>query len=202
MQTNLLLEIDPPVRRHWSPSLPESVNDVAASLIALLKSARNSFDKDKEGAKSSLAEACSLLQIAIERDASERLVTSGGLASWQIKRLNGYLEEHIDQSIRVEDLSKVVGLSCNYFSRAFKRSFGQTPHDYITRRRVELASHILLTTDRALTDVALACGFSDQAHLCRQFRQHFGVTPGTWRRERRDRCRPIAQAAGLAFAEA
>lgn len=166
--------------------LPDAVRDVAPSLVALLKAASLAVDQDSAAAKSSLARACSLLEVALERGKAVG-ASSGGLASWQTKRLNRYIDEHIDKSILVDDLSSLIGLSCNYFNRAFKRSFGETPHSHITRRRVELASRLLLTTDDALTDVALACGFSDQAHLCRLFRQHFDTTPSTWRRERRQR---------------
>ena len=185
----MLPKMSSKMRPQAPASLPEAVNDVAPSLIALLKAARGAVDKDTEVAKSSLAQACSLLQIAMERDASEPDSVTGGLASWQIKRLNRHLDEHIDQPIRVQDLGRLIGLSSNYLNRAFKRSFGETPHSHITRRRVERAAHLLLTSDIALAEIALACGFSDQAHLCRLFRQHFGATPAMWRRERRGRPR-------------
>lgn len=169
----------------------DALKDVAPSLFDLLKAASLAVDTDSAAAKSSLARACALLEVALERG---KVVgaSSGGLASWQMMRLNRYIDAHIDRSILVDDLSSLVGLSCNYFNRAFKRTFGETPHSHVTRRRVELASRLLLTTDDALSDVALACGFSDQAHLCRLFRQHFDTTPSAWRRERRQRTQESA----------
>jgi AraC-like DNA-binding protein len=53
------------------------------------------------------------------------------------------------------------------------------------RRRVELAARYMLTTDAALSDIALRCGFADQAHLCKNYRQAVGQTPAAWRRVQR-----------------
>ncbi|MFY8105456.1 MAG: helix-turn-helix transcriptional regulator, partial [Elstera sp.] len=84
--------------------------------------------------------------------------------------------------IRVCDLAKLCRLSTNYFCQAFRNTFGRSPHAYLIWRRLERVQQILRTTDRSLSDVALECGFSDQPHLTRLFRQNFGVTPGEWRR--------------------
>ena len=56
-------------------------------------------------------------------------------------------------------------------SRSFKRTFGESPHAFLVRRRVELAAQYMLTTDAPLSDIALRCGFADQPHLCKHFRQ-------------------------------
>jgi AraC-like DNA-binding protein len=82
----------------------------------------------------------------------------------------------------VDTLAKLVSLSPSYFCRAFKESFGETPHAFVIRRRVERARTLMLTTSESLSQIALACGLVDQAHLCRCFRQVTGMTPGAWRR--------------------
>ncbi|WP_370649792.1 helix-turn-helix domain-containing protein [Neorhizobium galegae] len=73
-------------------------------------------------------------------------------------------------------------LSVSHFSRAFKISFGDTPYNYILWRRIELAQRMIAQTDEPLSQVALACGFADQAHLCNVFRKFLGCTPMEWRR--------------------
>jgi AraC family transcriptional regulator len=113
---------------------------------------------------------------------------SGGLAHWRIHRLQTFVEEHLSQSIRLADLSGVVGLSVPHFSRAFRQSFGQPPHLYVIQRRLERARHLMLTSDIALSELAVVCGFNDQAHFCRLFRR-CGRTPGAWRREWRNAVR-------------
>jgi AraC family transcriptional regulator len=110
-------------------------------------------------------------------------VRLGGLAPWRIRRLKAFVEAHLSQPIRVADLSGAVGLSATHFSRAFVRSFGEPPHAYLIRRRIDRARHLMLTSDISLSDLAAACGFSDQAHFCRLFRRHTGRTPAAWRRD-------------------
>ena len=162
-------------------------SDWVASLVKLLQAASKEVDSDREAAKALIAEASSLLRVQIERSADVSPgMTSGGLTRWQIHRVMGFVDDHLDEQIRVEDLSQVVRLSPTYFSRAFKRSFKETPHAYVVRRRLEHARHLILTSDIALSEVARACGFGAHAHLCRLFRQRVGASPAAWRRERRD----------------
>jgi len=115
-------------------------------------------------------------------------VRLGGLAPWRIHRLQAFVEEHLSLSIRLADLSGVVGLSVPHLSRAFRTSFGQPPHLYVIQRRLERACHLMLTSDIALSEPAVVCGFSDQAHFCRLFRR-FGRTRVAWRREWREAVR-------------
>jgi len=113
-------------------------------------------------------------------------VRPGGLALWRIRRLKAFVEEHLSQSIRLVDLSDVVGLSVPHFSRAFGQSFDDSPHVYLIQRRLHRARHLMLTSDLKLSEVAVACGFSDQAHFCNLFRRDTGQTPAAWRHERRE----------------
>ena len=82
------------------------------------------------------------------------------------------------------DLAALVRLSRFHFSRAFKDTFGDTPHRYVLRRRIEHAQGLMLTTKTTLAEIALECGLVDQAHLGRSFRRIVGETPAAWRRAR------------------
>jgi AraC family transcriptional regulator len=106
----------------------------------------------------------------------------GGLAPWQKRKIQAYVEDRLEGSILVGDLAKVVSLSISYFSRSFKQSFGEAPHTYIVKTRIERAKTMMTTTRESLSQIALACGLLDQAHLCKCFRQVTGTTPGAWRR--------------------
>lgn len=106
------------------------------------------------------------------------------LAPWKIRRLRAFVEEHLSDPIRIPDLSDLVGLSVPHFSRAFRQSFDEPPHAYVTQRRLDRARSLMLTSDLALIEVAVSCGFSDQAHFCKVFRRETGRTPAAWRRER------------------
>ncbi|MBI1682773.1 helix-turn-helix domain-containing protein [Caulobacter hibisci] len=109
----------------------------------------------------------------------------GGLAGWQIRAVAAHVEARLDDSLHVETLAALVGLSASYFCRAFKVSTDETPHVYIMRCRLEHAQALMLETDDSLAHIAAVCGLADQAHLTRLFRRHTGQTPNVWRRENR-----------------
>ena len=96
-----------------------------------------------------------------------------------------YIDSHITEPVHIADLCALVQRSEAHFSRSFKRTFGQPPHAFLVRRRVEFAAGYMLNTDASLSDIALRCGFTDQAHLCKHFRQATGHTPAGWRRAHR-----------------
>jgi AraC-like DNA-binding protein len=108
--------------------------------------------------------------------------SAGGLAPWQVNRLKAYIAEQISAPISLEELAQLVKLSTSYFSTAFKVSFGISPHSYIIAQRVEFAKHRMSSSDASLSEIALDCGLSDQAHLSRVFRRSTGTTPSAWRR--------------------
>jgi len=105
----------------------------------------------------------------------------GGLPPSVLRRVREYIEAHLENNVSLEVLAGIAGLSLSYFSRAFKQSEGVAPHDYLMRRRVHRALELLAGTDLPLSAIACASGFSDQSHLARRFRQHFGITPSRYR---------------------
>ena len=77
-------------------------------------------------------------------------------------------------------MAELVGLSTSYFNRAFKSSFGRSPHSYLMSRRLERAQELLLATHDSISQIALACGFSAQSHFTRVFRLIAGEPPKRW----------------------
>jgi AraC-like DNA-binding protein len=106
------------------------------------------------------------------------------LAAWQILRVRAYIDGNLHRTIHIRDLSAVARRSPAHFSRKFKLAVGESPHAYVVKRRLEKACHLMITGAASLSEIALSVGFSDQAHLCRLFRQTFGQSPANWRRER------------------
>jgi AraC-like DNA-binding protein len=109
---------------------------------------------------------------------------TGGLAGWQVSRVRAFIDDHLNDPIKVNELSDIARLSAAYFSRAFKKSFGSAPHAYLIQRRLDHARRLMLTTDSRLSEIALTCGFTDQAHLCKLFRRSTGESPAVWRNKR------------------
>jgi AraC family transcriptional regulator len=102
--------------------------------------------------------------------------------------VRAYIESHITGPLLVADLCALIQLSEAHFSRAFKRTFGKSPHAFLMSRRVELAAQYMLQTEASLSDIALRCGYADQPHLSKQFRQTTGYTPAAWRRAHSGEC--------------
>jgi len=106
----------------------------------------------------------------------------GGLAAWQQKRLIEYIDAHLGEEISLKGLANIAALSPYHFARAFKRSFGASPHHYLNGRRIELAKALLENPARSVTEVALAVGFADPVSFTAAFHRLVGTTPTKYRR--------------------
>jgi AraC-like DNA-binding protein len=106
----------------------------------------------------------------------------GGLAPWQVRRAKEILCANLDGRVPLQEVARECRLSVSHFSRAFRRSMGAAPHNWLLTCRVEVAKEKLRDHRLTLSDVALACGFADQSHLTRVFTRMVGISPGAWRR--------------------
>ena len=150
-----------------------------ANAVRMLDDVRLAVEMNPENAR---AAALRLVEFLAEPAAAELGDIRGGLAPWQKRKVDRYLREHLDQPLRLDGLADQANLSVSHFCRAFAKTFGDTPHTYIIRLRLELAQKMMLTTRDPLSQIALACGLADQAHLSKLFRRWVGATPSAWRR--------------------
>jgi AraC family transcriptional regulator len=155
-------------------------------VMRLLEAAVGQLHDVKHPAQGTLLEAASLLRQQIHPPPARDVPDRGRwLLAWQAHKVRDYIDSHITGPILVADLCALIQRSEAHFSRSFKGAFGESPHSFVIRRRVELAAQCMLTTDASLSDIASRCGFADQAHLCRHFRRSVGQTPAAWRRVHR-----------------
>jgi len=84
--------------------------------------------------------------------------------------------------LSLEDMAQAAGLSPFHFARLFKTTIGLPPYQFVMRYRVEQAQRRLGDPAQVMSDVALQCGFSDQAHFSRVFKSVTGQTPKAWRK--------------------
>jgi len=168
---------------------------LGAVAVQLVEAARYAWDGDRDNAKVHTCRALTLLGTALASAAvapgAAQLPGSirrdrGGLAPFQARRLVEYIDAHLAERITLFQLARMAGVSTGHFSRAFKHTFGVTTHAYLIRRRVERAQSVMLSTQLPLSEIALACGLSDQSHFTRMFRRIVGETPNAWRRAHRD----------------
>ncbi|MAW98784.1 MAG: AraC family transcriptional regulator [Sphingomonas sp.] len=168
-----------------------------SALSELLTHARESLGSNPQRAMACLDRIADLFEaIEPESDVEAMLLPSprpsnmaaaparGGLAPWQLRRALTFVERHLSGPVPIEALAKETRLSNGHFCRAFKVTTGETPHNFLIRQRIRHAQRLMLTSNDTLSQIACACGLTDQAHLTRLFRKLVGETPLVWRRAR------------------
>jgi AraC family transcriptional regulator len=154
------------------------------NVVALLEAVASQLDR-AQLVHATIVRAAALLRSQIEPALpAENLYDRGRLVGWQTRKVREHIDNNIAGPILVSDLCSLVDLSPAHFSRIFKRTFGKSPHAFVIRRRLELAAQYMLQSRVPLSDIALRCGFADQAHFSNQFRQASGLNPSAWRRTR------------------
>ncbi len=111
-------------------------------------------------------------------------VTRGGLAPWQLQRATEILRAHLDGQVALAHVAGECKLSVSHFVRAFKQTVGDPPYRWLLQQRIALAKELLLHSGLPMVEIALKCGFADQACFIRAFRKVLDTTPGEWRRVR------------------
>jgi AraC-like DNA-binding protein len=99
----------------------------------------------------------------------------------RLHRARDYIEASFTRSITLPEMASAACLSPHHFLRLFTQVFGETPHQYVTRRRLEYAQSLLLRTELPVTDICLAVGFESLGSFSWLFRQRFGVAPSRFR---------------------
>lgn len=109
----------------------------------------------------------------------------GGLAPHILRRLDDWIDAHLEGPIRLSELAALTDLSSFHLHRMFRASRGMTLHAWITERRIARAK-TLLSSPAPLIQIADACGFASQSHFSRAFKTATSATPAGWRRAVQD----------------
>ncbi len=109
--------------------------------------------------------------------------TREGLDRRRLFRMLDYIEANLEGDLTIDRMASIACLSKYHFARAFKQAVGQSPHRYVSAKRIERAKALLIHGDRSLVDIALALSFSCQANFTRAFRQAAGQTPSQYRQK-------------------
>jgi len=172
----------PPDPLAGSPNAYAAVPLTTARLaVELIDAASRALDCERDAARLYLERAAEVLSMdAVEPGGSG--APGPRLTLWQRRRVLSLINERIGGRLSLDDLAAAARLSRSYFARAFKSSFEQTPHAYVMAHRITTAQLAMITSDQPLCEIALACGFGDQAHFTRAFRKTVGRPPHVWRR--------------------
>jgi transcriptional regulator GlxA family with amidase domain len=154
-----------------SPWIERAIYDIRIRL--LLEQALK--HRDSIAAHALLDRARHVVGIDVERYESARSPNR-----W-LREIEIYVEDHLGARINVCELAAITKFSLSHFHRLFLQRYGITPATYIRARRVQRAQALMMRLDAKLVDIALECGFADQAHLSRVFKRVVGANPRKWR---------------------
>src|SRR6266567_1767663 len=103
------------------------------------------------------------------------------LPKWRLRRVEQHIAAHFERNISLSELANVAGLSRMHFAAQFRAATGYRPREYLLNHRIEHAKSLLTTTQQPLAEIALAVGFSTQAHFSTVFKRISDQTPARWR---------------------
>jgi AraC family transcriptional regulator len=107
----------------------------------------------------------------------------GGLGPARLRTIKELVHAKIEDELTLIEMAQSVELSPAHFSRVFRESTGETPHQFVLRNRIERAKEMLRAPGGRVLDVAVACGFKTQQHFARVFRHVCGTSPTEYRLE-------------------
>ncbi|SHE96616.1 Helix-turn-helix domain-containing protein [Arenibacter palladensis] len=105
-----------------------------------------------------------------------------GLTPFIIQKIQHYVIKHIDRPILTSELAKVARLSIHHFIRVFKKTTGETPHQFIMRLKLEQAKKLLISTEESIIQIGMGVGCDNPSHFSQLFKTNFGVPPLKFRK--------------------
>ena len=110
-------------------------------------------------------------------------ISQGGLGPARLRKIRELVHAKVEDELSLDEMAQSVGLSTAHFARMFRKSTGQTPHQFVLRQRLERAKAMLRAPNTRVLDVAVACGFKTQQHFAQVFRDVCGISPTGYRQD-------------------
>jgi len=102
-----------------------------------------------------------------------------------LNRVLEYITANLSDKLDLSVLAKVAGVNIYHFARAFRQSTGESPHQYVLRRRIEKAKEFLIQPQVSVIEASTRTGFMDQSHFSKVFHRMVGVPPSQYRNSSR-----------------
>jgi AraC family transcriptional regulator len=164
-----------PQRKFGDPQLHALVTAVHAEMVAGFPSGRLFLDSVEQ------AIAVALVNRHALRHRPE--IYRGGLGAARLRRIKELVHAKMEDDLSLDEMAQSVGLSTAHFARMFRKSTGETPHQFVLRQKVERAKVMLRAPDARIFEVAMACGFKTQQHFAQVFRDVCGLSPTEYRQD-------------------
>ncbi|APA87889.1 AraC family transcriptional regulator [Paraburkholderia sprentiae WSM5005] len=126
-------------------------------------------------------DAAARLGAALIADSGALAGAQAGGVRLDFARIDRWLRAHLSEPLKIADLAAHCGFGMRRFHQLFIDAFGETPHRYLQRLRLDTSITLLADPRRSLTDIALEIGFGDQSAYTHAFTRRFGLAPGQWR---------------------
>jgi AraC family transcriptional regulator len=165
-----------PSRKFADPRLSALVAAAHAEMAAGFPSGRLFLDSVEQAMAVALVKDHAVRHRPVE-------IYRGGLGAARLRRIKELVHAKIEDDLSLDEMAESVGLSTAHFARMFRKSTGQTPHQFVLRQRLERAKAMLRAPDARVLDVAVACGFKTQQHFAQVFRDVWGVSPTDYRQD-------------------
>src|SRR5580765_5267915 len=163
-----------PSRKFADPRLSAMVAAVHAEMVAGFPSGRLFLDSVEQAMAVTLVNGHAVRHRPVQ-------MYRGGLGSTRLRRIKELVHAKMEDDLSLDEMAESVGLSTAHFARMFRKSTGETPHQFVLHQRLERAKTMLRAPDARVLDVALACGFKTQQHFAQVFRDVWGVSPTEYR---------------------
>jgi len=165
-----------PSRKFGDPRLSALVAAVDAEMVAGFPSGRLFLDSLEQAIAVALVNGHAVRHRPVQ-------IYRGGLGSARLRRIKELVHAKMEDDLSLDEMAQSIGLSTAHFARMFRKSTGQTPHQFVLRQRLERAKAMLRAPDARVLDVAVACGFKTQQHFAQVFRDVWGVSPTEYRQD-------------------
>ena len=127
-----------------------------------------------------------LLVDALMQSSSTRVsAQENQLKDFYIQEAVNYIEQNYQRNLTVEEVADTCRLNRSYFSKLFKDNVGCPPQEFLIRVRLAKAMELMCSSNMAIGEIAVRCGYSNQFHFSRAFKKHYGIPPQKWRAQNR-----------------
>jgi len=106
---------------------------------------------------------------------------NGGLSGYKLRRVTEFIDANLEEDLSLAEIAAVADLSQYHFARAFRKTTGATPQQYVMQQRIERAKELLARDDLPIVEISLRTGFKNQSHFTTLFRKFTNLTPKLWR---------------------
>jgi AraC family transcriptional regulator len=165
-----------PSRKFGDPRLSAMVAAAHAEMVAGFPSGRLFLDSVEQAMAVTLVNGHAVRHRRVQ-------ISRGGLGPARLRRIRELVHAKMEDDLSLDEMAQSVGLSTAHFARMFRKSTGETPHQFVLRQRLERSKAMLRAPDARVLDVAIACGFKTQQHFAQVFREVWGVSPTEYRQD-------------------